>query len=94
MSWSSYIDNLLASGNVKKAAICGHDGSLWAASEGFSVSPDEAKNLLTAFSNNSALTQSGNGTSQSQPSAHLHPTFEYVSVCIINRKIIMSTFYS
>lgn len=60
MSWNSYIENLQASGSVKKAAICGHDGSQWAASEGFSVTPDEAKNLVAAFTNSSTLTMSGN----------------------------------
>lgn len=65
MSWNSYIDNLLSSGNVKKAAICGHDGSLWAASEGWNVTPDEAKNLVTAFTNSSNLVQSGKASSSS-----------------------------
>lgn len=39
MSWQDYVDNqLLASNCVSKAAIVGHDGSLWAKSNGFEVS--------------------------------------------------------
>uniref|UniRef100_A0A182X781 RNA helicase n=2 Tax=gambiae species complex TaxID=44542 RepID=A0A182X781_ANOQN len=36
MSWQDYVDNqLLASQCVSKAAIAGHDGGVWAKSEGF-----------------------------------------------------------
>jgi hypothetical protein len=36
MSWQSYVDDqLLATKVVTKAVIAGHDGSVWAASEGF-----------------------------------------------------------
>ncbi|KAH0564189.1 hypothetical protein KQX54_010083 [Cotesia glomerata] len=39
MSWQDYIDKqLLASRCVTKAAIAGHDGNLWAKSDGFEVS--------------------------------------------------------
>ena len=39
MSWQDYVDNqLVASKCVTKAAIAGHDGTLWAKSEGFEVS--------------------------------------------------------
>ncbi|KFB44269.1 AGAP009861-PA-like protein [Anopheles sinensis] len=39
MSWQDYVDNqLLASQCVSKAAIAGHDGGVWAKSEGFEVS--------------------------------------------------------
>lgn len=38
MSWQDYVDNqLIASKCVSKAAIAGHDGSLWAKSAGFEV---------------------------------------------------------
>lgn len=38
MSWQDYVDNqLLASRCVSKAAIAGHDGGVWAKSEGFEV---------------------------------------------------------
>jgi len=39
MSWQSYVDDqLMATKLVKNAVICGHDGNIWATSEGFSVS--------------------------------------------------------
>jgi hypothetical protein len=39
MSWQDYVDKqLLASRCVSKAAIAGHDGNIWAKSEGFEVS--------------------------------------------------------
>lgn len=39
MSWQDYVDNqLLASQCVSRAAIAGHDGGVWAKSEGFDVS--------------------------------------------------------
>lgn len=38
MSWQDYVDNqLLASRCVSKAAIAGHDGGVWAKSDGFEV---------------------------------------------------------
>lgn len=49
MSWQDYVDNqLIASQCVSKACIAGHDGGVWAKSEGFEVSlADDAikKNL-------------------------------------------------
>lgn len=39
MSWQDYVDKqLLASKCVTKAVIGGHDGNVWAKSEGFEVS--------------------------------------------------------
>lgn len=39
MSWQDYVDKqLLASKCVTKAAIVGHDGHVWAKSDGFDVS--------------------------------------------------------
>lgn len=39
MSWQDYVDKqLLASKCVTRAAIGGHDGNVWAKSEGFEVS--------------------------------------------------------
>lgn len=39
MSWQDYVDNqLLASACVSRAAIAGHDGGVWAKSNGFEVS--------------------------------------------------------
>lgn len=39
MSWQDYVDKqLMASRCVTKAAIAGHDGNVWAKSDGFEVS--------------------------------------------------------
>lgn len=41
MSWQDYVDNqLIASQCVSKACIAGHDGGVWAKSDGFEVSDD------------------------------------------------------
>lgn len=38
MSWQAYVDtNLVGTKKILKAAIYGHDGSLWATSQGFNV---------------------------------------------------------
>ena len=38
MSWQAYVDtNLVGTGKILKAAIYGHDGSLWATTPGFNV---------------------------------------------------------
>lgn len=42
MSWQDYVDNqLIASQCVSKACIAGHDGGVWAKSEGFDVSVEK-----------------------------------------------------
>ena len=46
MSWQDYVDNqLIASQCVSKACIAGHDGGIWAKSEGFDVSIKKKKSL-------------------------------------------------
>eukprot|EP01123_Difflugia_compressa_P010733 TRINITY_DN3_c0_g1_i3.p1 TRINITY_DN3_c0_g1~~TRINITY_DN3_c0_g1_i3.p1 ORF type:complete len:127 (-),score=37.17 TRINITY_DN3_c0_g1_i3:130-510(-) len=60
MSWQSYVDtNLVGTGLVSVAAIVGHDGSVWASSNGFKVSADEAKKLLAGFADPGPLRASG-----------------------------------
>ncbi|KAJ8680476.1 hypothetical protein QAD02_016263 [Eretmocerus hayati] len=60
MSWQDYVDKqLLASRCVSKAAIAGHDGNLWAKSEGFEVSKEELAKLANGFDNQDSLTSSG-----------------------------------
>jgi len=46
---------LIASGMVTKAAIAGHDGNIWAKSNGFNASPDEVKRLLSNWGPNLAM---------------------------------------
>lgn len=58
MSWQDYVDNqLLASQCVSRAAIAGHDGGVWAKSEGFEVTlkrkclPSPQKNVYACTLN-------------------------------------------
>ncbi|KAJ3171943.1 profilin, required for normal timing of actin polymerization in response to thermal stress [Irineochytrium annulatum] len=44
---------------ISKAAIHGHDGSLWATSKGFSVNPTEVQNLNKAFKDASGIRAGG-----------------------------------
>jgi profilin len=60
MSWQAYVDNnLVGSKCITKAAIFGIDGSKWAASGGFNVTPDEAKKLAAAFKDPTGIRASG-----------------------------------
>ncbi|KAI1381751.1 profilin [Hypoxylon crocopeplum] len=56
MSWQAYIDSsLVGSGHIDKAAIISVAGdSVWASSAGFTIQPDEMKNLVAI------LTETGN----------------------------------
>uniref|UniRef100_A0A1B6DCQ5 Profilin n=1 Tax=Clastoptera arizonana TaxID=38151 RepID=A0A1B6DCQ5_9HEMI len=60
MSWQDYIDRqLLSSRCVTKAVIGGHDGNIWAKSEGFEVSKDELAKLVQGFDKQEILTTGG-----------------------------------
>uniref|UniRef100_A0A2P2HWH8 Profilin n=1 Tax=Hirondellea gigas TaxID=1518452 RepID=A0A2P2HWH8_9CRUS len=60
MSWDAYIsDQLLGTGNIKSAAICGLDGTTWASSENFIVTNEEALKLIGAFNDASGLASGG-----------------------------------
>jgi profilin len=60
MSWQDYVDNqLLASRCVAKAAIAGHDGNLWAKSEGFEVTKEELAKLVAGIDKPELLTSGG-----------------------------------
>ncbi|CAH0700514.1 unnamed protein product [Spodoptera exigua] len=60
MSWQDYVDKqLMASRCVTKAAIAGHDGNVWAKSEGFEISKDEVAKIVAGFDNESMLTSGG-----------------------------------
>uniref|UniRef100_A0A6M2DMQ0 Profilin n=1 Tax=Xenopsylla cheopis TaxID=163159 RepID=A0A6M2DMQ0_XENCH len=60
MSWQDYVDKqLLASRCVTKAAIAGHDGNVWAKSDGFEVTKDELSKLVAGFDNQELLTSGG-----------------------------------
>ncbi|KAG0004185.1 profilin, required for normal timing of actin polymerization in response to thermal stress [Entomortierella chlamydospora] len=60
MSWQSYVDTqLVGTGKVKKAAIFGHDGSLWAGSPDFKVGGAEAQKVIKAFNDTSEIAANG-----------------------------------
>jgi len=60
MSWQDYVDKqLLASKCVTKACIAGHEGNVWAKSDGFEVGKDEITRLVSGFDNQDVLTGSG-----------------------------------
>jgi len=60
MSWQTYVDtNLLGTGKISKAVILGHDGSQWAASEGFTVPAGEATTLVKLFTDSDAVWSHG-----------------------------------
>ncbi|KXS21311.1 Profilin/allergen [Gonapodya prolifera JEL478] len=60
MSWQQYVDqNLIGTKLVSKAAIHGHDGTLWATSAGFSINGTEIKNLIAGFKDATGLRSSG-----------------------------------
>jgi len=59
-SWQNYVDDhLLSTKYVTKAAISGHDASIWAVSDGFKVTSDEVKKLLASFNDCEKLAQGG-----------------------------------
>jgi profilin len=60
MSWQSYIDDqLMNTSFVKNAVIAGHDGNIWAASQGFNVTADELKTLLKNYESQDVLAMNG-----------------------------------
>jgi len=60
MSWQSYVDDqLVATKQVTKAAICGHDGNIWAASAGFEVTAAELKTIAANFGQTDVLAMNG-----------------------------------
>lgn len=60
MAWQDYVDsNLVGTGNIQQAAICGYDGNPWAISPGFKVTSTEVKNVLAGFTDPSNLRSQG-----------------------------------
>ncbi|KAF9235484.1 profilin [Melanogaster broomeanus] len=55
-TWTS---NLLGSGKIQKAAIIGLSGGVWAASSGYTLSPEEQKVIVAAFKNPAQVQASG-----------------------------------
>ena len=60
MSWQEYVDNsLVGTQMVTKACLAGHDGSIWATSNGFNVSLEEVKTLFSGFEDNATIQAKG-----------------------------------
>nr|AFI49340.1 truncated profilin [Chlorella vulgaris] len=65
MSWQQFVDDQLmctlpGGGQLKHAAIWGHDGGVWACDAAFpTVSPEEVSALVEGFNDTSKLAQSG-----------------------------------
>jgi len=60
MSWQSYIDDqLLATGKIKDAVICGHDGNIWAKSQNLPATAAELSTIMTHFSNVDHMAMNG-----------------------------------
>ncbi|CAG0881808.1 unnamed protein product [Darwinula stevensoni] len=66
MSWQDYIDKqLIGSKNISQAAIAGHDGNVWAKSDGFNVSKEEIVRLMAGLGDPTQFHMNGvhvNGT--------------------------------
>ena len=60
MSWQAYVtQNMVGTGKISKGAIYGHNGGVWAASDGFKISDAEFKKIFGAFQNPSEIIASG-----------------------------------
>ncbi|KAI6173460.1 Profilin [Aphelenchoides besseyi] len=60
MSWQGMVDdNLVGSGAVSKAAICGLDGSIWAKSNNFNLDGNETAQAAKGFNDSGSLFASG-----------------------------------
>jgi len=59
MSWQAYVDSsLVGTGNVDKAAIFNSEGtSVWASSAGFTVAPNEIKEVVAAYKDSGDVKQ-------------------------------------
>jgi profilin len=60
MSWQDYVDRqLIGTGRVTAAAICGLDGNVWARSGTFAISKEEVVALLNGMQDPSQLYTNG-----------------------------------
>lgn len=60
MSWQSYVDDqLLAAKTVSKACIAGHDGNIWATSEGFAATAAELKFIISNMGSTDVFAMNG-----------------------------------
>ena len=60
MARQAYVDSsLIGTGHIRRALICGHDGTVWATSAGFAPSLPELKALIKGFSDSADIRSSG-----------------------------------
>ncbi|CAN6668123.1 profilin [Trichomonascus vanleenenianus] len=60
MSWQAYVDNLVGSGAIDKAALFSSTGdSVWAQTPGFNVSAAEVSEILSGYKDISGLQEKG-----------------------------------
>ena len=60
MTWQAYVnDQLLSTQKIRHAIICGHDGTMWASSTGFSVTADELKSLVSKYEDVGTMSTNG-----------------------------------
>ncbi|KAI1399115.1 profilin [Hypoxylon fuscum] len=83
MSWQAYVDSsLVGSGHIDKAAIISVAGdSVWASSSGFTVKPDEMKNLVAI------LTGTGDAVAKAQADGVHVGGERYVVFRILDRSV-------
>ncbi|KAJ1900005.1 profilin, required for normal timing of actin polymerization in response to thermal stress [Kickxella alabastrina] len=58
-TWDSYVASLVGSGKIAMAAIYGHDGGLWAKSEGLDLVAGEFEKISSGFEDPANLRMSG-----------------------------------
>jgi len=60
MSWQSYVDdNLVGTGLILKAAMTGHDGSIWAITPGFNLTEAEVRALVAGYTSQADFQSKG-----------------------------------
>nr|CAD2131726.1 unnamed protein product [Meloidogyne enterolobii]CAD2185660.1 unnamed protein product [Meloidogyne enterolobii]CAD2199276.1 unnamed protein product [Meloidogyne enterolobii] len=60
MSWQDLVNNnLIGTGHVSKAAICGLDGSIWGKSDNFKIDQSEANAAANGLKNSEGVLASG-----------------------------------
>ncbi|KAI1730551.1 profilin domain-containing protein [Ditylenchus destructor] len=60
MSWQDLVNNnLIGTGHVSKAAICGFDGSIWGKSDNFNINASEAAAAAKGFDQKDTLLGTG-----------------------------------
>merc|ERR1712168_1146651 len=59
MSWQQYVESQMIEKKLKKGAIAGLDGNIWAKSSGFNLTAAEVKSLLDSYDDAGKMSSSG-----------------------------------